>query len=390
MTSFYRFFSIIVMLFFCASVFAQNSPYISKVYDFQPAPGQFVNLVPEWEEGDTKEDMIRKTEEALLNNERGMVSLGAWGGFIVFGFDHPVVNVKGKADFRILGNALFSNENPGTGQQTGGSSEPGIVYVSYDANGNGLPDDEWFELAGSEFHNPGTVRNYKVTYYKPAGDHQPVPDPEDTYLIDAEYIRWNDNQGGNGYVAKNASHRQDYWPEWMDEVELSFEGQRLPNNFEQLAKNMYLQYPYAFGYADNAPNDDDASGVDIEWAVDKAGNPVSLAEIHFIKVQTAVNQYCGWLGESSTEIMGAVDLHPNAETGLNSFPGKDVSFSYNRMDNQLRITSSETQTASIYTISGMKVKAFTVYQGNNSVSCEDLPHGMYLLSIASKNIKFIK
>ena len=29
----------------------------------------------------------------------------------------------------------------------GGSAEPGIVFVSKDVNGNGEPDDEWYELA---------------------------------------------------------------------------------------------------------------------------------------------------------------------------------------------------------------------------------------------------
>jgi hypothetical protein len=66
---------------------------------------------------------------------------------------------------------------------------------------------------------------------------------------------------------------------------------------------------YPWGYADNYPNTDDRSCFNIEWAVDAGGNPVSLPAIHFVKVYNGVNQYCGWLGESSTEIMGAEDLH---------------------------------------------------------------------------------
>ena len=40
--------------------------------------------------------------------------------------------------FAIQGNAFDS------------SNEPGIVWVMQDVNGNGLPDDEWYELRGSE------------------------------------------------------------------------------------------------------------------------------------------------------------------------------------------------------------------------------------------------
>ena len=29
-----------------------NSPYISRVYEYRPAPGQFVNTMPEYEPGD--------------------------------------------------------------------------------------------------------------------------------------------------------------------------------------------------------------------------------------------------------------------------------------------------------------------------------------------------
>ncbi|MFV0220190.1 hypothetical protein OBK23_11010 [Empedobacter falsenii] len=37
--------------------------------------------------------------------------------------------------------------------------------------------------------------------------------------------------------------------------------------------------------------------------------PVKLLGIDFIKVYTATNQEAGWLGEISTEVAGAYDLH---------------------------------------------------------------------------------
>ena len=134
------------------SVQAQNGKYISKVYDFQPAPGQFVNEIPEWEEGDTETTMIAKAEEQISDGtDNGMISLGGFGGYVVFGFDHRVVNVSGQSDFMVYGNAVYDLVDANYA-----SSEPGIVMVSVDANGNGLPDDEWFELAGSDYNAANT------------------------------------------------------------------------------------------------------------------------------------------------------------------------------------------------------------------------------------------
>ena len=90
----------------CAA--AQNSPYISKVYDFLPAPGQFVNELPEYMDGDTHEAILAKVEEQICGDKNpGMISLGAFGGYVVFGFDHPVANVEGAHDFKIYANAFM-------------------------------------------------------------------------------------------------------------------------------------------------------------------------------------------------------------------------------------------------------------------------------------------
>lgn len=75
----------------------------------------------------------------------------------------------------------------------------------------------------------------------------------------------------------------------------------------------WVQYRYAkdaYGYADACPaNDSLYSSFDINWAVDEKGNPVALDHIDYIRVMTGIFQYCGWLGETSTEITSVVDLH---------------------------------------------------------------------------------
>ena len=286
----------------------EYSQYVARVYEYRPAPGQFVNQMPLYEAGDRAADMARKAEECISGKNEIMISLGAWGGYVVFGFDHPVVNVPGEYDFLIHGNAFYELTQP---DKKGGSAEPGIVWVSEDVNLNGIPDDPWYELAGSEYSSPLTRHNYSMTYTRPDAAKAPVPD-ESGFLTDTEYIAWRDSEGSTGFVAKNSFHPQSYYPMWLDDDELTFTGTCLaPNGVDTSGMGTYyILYSYAWGYADNHPNDyEDLNSFKIDWAVDGDGRPVHLRCIDFVKVVTGLNQYCGWLGETSTEISGARDLH---------------------------------------------------------------------------------
>lgn len=134
----------------------EYSPYTASVYEYCPAPGQFVNTMPIYEPGDDTETMRQKAEDDLVNDV--MITLGAYGGYVTFAFDHTVVNVPGEKDFYIKGNSFYS-DIPGYAEQRGGNCEPGIVMVAFDRNMNGRPDDdEWYELAGSEYNNSATIK----------------------------------------------------------------------------------------------------------------------------------------------------------------------------------------------------------------------------------------
>ncbi|MDE6041234.1 MAG: cell surface protein, partial [Muribaculaceae bacterium] len=291
----------------------EYSPYISRVYEYCPAPGQFVNEMPRYEEGDTYSDMLQKTEESISGTNDIMITLGGYGGYVTFGFDHTVINVPDMMDFRIWGNCFYELLQP---EKKGGSAEPGIVMVSYDRNCNGLPDDEWYELAGSEYYSEETRHGYEITYHTPQPDRVIVAD-EDNSLIDVNYIEWHDNIGSRGYISKNLFHSQDYFPKWIAEESITFTGSKLANNAEDISGYgaYYVLYSYPWGYVDNHPNEyADLNSFDISWAVDKNGIPVDLPGVDFIRVYTGVNQYCGWLGETSTEISRAQDLHIELQT----------------------------------------------------------------------------
>ncbi len=286
----------------------EYSPYISRVYEYCPAPGQFINEMPRYEEGDTYDDMLQKAEESISGTNDIMISLGGYGGYVTFGFDHTVINVPGEKDIRIWGNCFYELLQP---EKKGGSAEPGIVCVSYDENCNGVPDDEWFELAGSEYDSPATVHDYSITYHRPDPDRDPVAD-EDNSIEDLYYIRWEDNLGGEGHIPRNIFHSQEYFPRWVDSDRLSFSGSRLATNAEDVSGYgaYYVLYSYPWGYVDNHPNEyEELNSFDIGWAVDEEGNRVVLPGADFIRVYTGVNQCCGWLGETSTEICRAMDLH---------------------------------------------------------------------------------
>lgn len=271
----------------------EYSPYIARVLDYCPAPGQFINEMPIYDPGDTYADILQKVEESISGTNDVMISLGGYGGYVTFAFDHTVMNIPGEKDFRIWGNAFYELTDPGA---RGGSAEPGIVMVSYDANCNGLPDDPWYELAGSEYRKPETIHNYSITYSR--------PDP------DTGNILWTDSEGNTGNIAKNIFHNQGYWPLWESGDNLTFSGTLLKSNGVDTGGKHYVLYAYDWGYVDNHPNEfADLNSFDISWAVDSDGNEVNLPGVDFIRVYTGMNQYCGWLGESSTELSKAQDLH---------------------------------------------------------------------------------
>lgn len=366
-----------------------TSPYIAKVHDYHPAPGQFVNEIPEYEQGDTYEDMLAKAEEQLCGAARkGMVTLGAFGGYVTFSFDHRVANKPGEYDFRVNGNAIVSDRD-----RNGGSCEPGIILVSVDANDNGLPDDEWYEIKGSEYDSATTMHGYAITYYRPEDGHQATPDPNDRHVIDTRYIRWTSNEAleSQGYLQRNDSHVQDYWPMWLDssQATLEFSGERLAPNGVDISgdRTYYLLMMLGEGYADNMPSVEKDGlidpGVKIDWAVRADGTPAQLDGIDFVRVYTAINQTCGWIGETSTEVTGAEDLHPDylSAEGVVSDTPAIVLLRSRAGVLELRSGYPTDVDCRLVSLTGAALRTFTLRMGDNCLNTSGLPQGIYLLML---------
>lgn len=286
-----------------------------QVLEYHPAPGQFVNTLPSADENTTQEEVNQRCEEQL-NRYGPLVHLGTFGGYITVKFDHAIENKPG-SDFLVLGNGFYANADPIYGKETiGGSIEPGIVYVGV---GKNLEEAKWYELAGSEYYT-SEIHDFQITYYKPTAESRDYTQFSSSY---DKYIKWEcswtdkngEHRDSTGYHMKNVSHKQTYWPIWEGKDELTFKGGKLPNNaIETSGKGTYwIQYRYAkdaYGYVDASPATDSLySSFDINWAVDDEGNQVVLDHIDFIRVKTGIFQYCGWLGETSTEINSIADLH---------------------------------------------------------------------------------
>ena len=269
-----------------------HSAHCNQVFEFTPAPGQYVN---ENYSVDTMDDACRY---ALARMKDGKyVSLGGFGGYLVVGFDHSVAS-SGDYDFAVK-NSIYSNY-----------SEPGIVWVMQDEDGNGLPDDTWYELKGSEYGLDCTLQDYAVTYYRPDAPGKPVA--------------WTDNLGGSGSVDYLAAfHTQDYYyPLWVKEDHYTLRGTRLEaRNYDSSGRGvLWINPDYGWGYADNYSETDLLPGVAagetegcnhfrISDAVTFDGKPANLQYVDFVKVQTGLNTKSGWLGEVSTEVVDVIDYH---------------------------------------------------------------------------------
>lgn len=267
-----------------------SSAYVTQMFEFVYAPGQQAASAY----SASPENIVGKPNYlytvAPVTSEMP-ISLGGWGGYIVTGFNHTIANGTG-ADIIVL---CGSSPSP----------EPAVVFVMQDVNANGLPDDTWYELKGSEYENVNTIRDYQVTYTKPTTDNS--------------YVTWQDNKSnadslksGFGSVFTNS------WWKYPALSTQTFSGTLLPDayyNESPTSTPSWVVYPnlFTWGYAENSKGTDynnslKGNELDISNAVDANGNTVNLSSIRFVKIQSAVFQQAGWINDISPEIFGIGDL----------------------------------------------------------------------------------
>lgn len=282
------------------------SYYISEVLEYNPAITNSKGLA--FSTIDTPSTVLASVNTKLVDkpfdkNDLG-VNLGSFGGSIVFRFDHTVMNVNGLRDFRI-----------GSYATKGAYPAQGVVYVSSDANGNGKADDEWYELAGSEYGKTGERRNLKMVYTRPDN-----VTPSDGMVEWVSYAI-NESETGTYCYAKAPWGTFSVWPAWLMEsaegTALTYTGCTMLPPLAKAPEDLTNGWPtqasrwYDYGYVCNSdPTDETGSSFDIGWARDKEGNKVNLPGIDFVKIQNATLQDLGYgYGPACVLFNCAIDLH---------------------------------------------------------------------------------
>lgn len=250
---------------------ASRGEHMAKItaVDYRPAPGQFVNLLPASTDKDTQESINQKVL-AILNSSNNIISLGAFGGSVTMTLADPIFNNRDTVDFKINGNALTN------------TSEPGLVEVSKDGK-------TWYELKGE--HWDKSKAHYSVTYYQPTDS-----------ATNEHYIKWKTVDGDEGWISRFDTYKQPFFPKWQEPVDsMKFTSRALPNNAVKVGGGVINLTAY-WGYVDSYPNNTSKAWLDLDNAVDAAGNSVYLDQIKYIRVTTAILANNGVIGELSTEV----------------------------------------------------------------------------------------
>ncbi len=306
-----------VILGFASGWLVAESPFATRVIDYSPAPGQFVN-------DPALNDPARATGApqgggtAQPNNE-SVVTLGGFGGSITLGFDHTVLDDPRNAlglDAIVFGNAYWVG-----GNYDRHWAECATIEIGLDVNRNGLADDPWYLIPGSHLT-----------------DHRPA----------RTVVSWDDDTDDTTFPPSAAS-----WIPAGASGEWTTSAYELPAS---IFGSIVVVNPVAgtgreaiFGYAEYSPtlvlgdlNGDDmvddplllpeeffttpddpfvtgitpgsggGNAFDIAWAMDaSSGELVDLPGFDFIRITTAVNSVSPIFGEKSAEIDAVSDVSPD-------------------------------------------------------------------------------
>jgi hypothetical protein len=191
-----------------------------------------------------------------------------------------------------------------TGNAFGGWEEPGICWVQEDRNGNGIPDEMWYELTGDQDDNPVTkpyiTRRYAIKWLKFAGEAE-----QNEYGQIIRSICWVDSRGRAGVMA--SGWPTDWgvsgdWVTYTGTIINAGQGSTL-----HTTDNVVFTQGLA-GYVDCFNNGNQSYVFSKDRAIRADGSPANLEYIRFVKVQTARFGYGGIVGENSTEIVTATGL----------------------------------------------------------------------------------
>jgi hypothetical protein len=195
-----------------------------------------------------------------------------------------------------------------TGNAFASWSEPGIVWIQADDNGNGLPDETWHELKGSDdgdSHKTEITRRYALTYIRDALSEA----PPNQYGQIIRSIYWADQRGRAGIIGGGWPSAQGLADKGINPVDgtwITFTGTLLRDSKGiELNTNKGSQTVTCSGYVDAYGGD----GIFRPGsAINADGTAAGLTSFRFVKVQNAYFDYGTSVGEYSTEIVSGTGL----------------------------------------------------------------------------------
>ena len=245
--------------------------------------------------------LLGSTEMVSSYDCLGPASLGNFGGYITYYYKKAIKDDPKNPygiDFITYGNSVEgSNE----------FAEPGQVWVSEDGK-------TWYALAGSAHYDAEAKWDHKVTYSAenqsvyggisygyPKKEFYPLHDfADEEYEMTLGGIRLTAASGSNAY-----GNIRPIFPDFgYVDVGLRCKGAVSEDTEGDMGSNE-ADNPYTGSHitASGRVAHTATDGMDLAWAVDEAGNPVSFPNgIHYIKIQTATSIKNGGIGEKSTEV----------------------------------------------------------------------------------------
>lgn len=304
-----------------------DAQFASRVVDYHPAPGQFVQnpafnnparaLGPPVGGGTTDGD------------ETKCVTLGGFAGTLTLAFDSPVLNDPKNPlglDCIVFGNAFWPGADSGRRW-----AEPATIEISLDANANTLADDAWFLIPGSHIAIPA------AHWQGQTWDDDPIdttfPPSSLSWIPPGESGLWTtwgfrlpsdpfesglvlDNPNGPGELDEGVWGYAELSPTLLLgdlDADNDIDDPMLPPaRFYTVPDD-----PFRVGID---PGSGGGDAFDIAWAIDVAtGAPARLPAFHFIRITNAANVVFPVFGERSPEIAGVADVAPALDApGVNT------------------------------------------------------------------------
>jgi len=295
-----------------------ENPFATKVVEFVPAPGQFVNR-PEF--NNPLRALGAPSGGGTFDADNSsIVSLGGFGGSITLAFDHTVkddpLNPLG-LDAIVFSNAVWSGGDPEVH-----FGELAVIEIAYDENNNGQPDaGEWYLIPGSHLDDPPS--RFRIQMWDSHVNDVTFPPASASWIPSGYFGTWATagfrlpeslitqfeifNPSSDAAVEGIWGYAE-YTPTLLLG---DFDADNRINDLTISPAEFYTVPDDPFGVG-ISPGSGGGDAFDIAWAIDPfTGAAAELPGFDFIRVSNGFHYTFGIFGEFSAEIDAVADVAPD-------------------------------------------------------------------------------